>query len=212
MHSVHGEASFHLATPELDLDLTVRGGHLAPVIFHLPGRDVSPYALAPWEPAAFADIPPLLSVLRGDFLCLPFGGQQNGPPHGDPANAQWEVVSSDARSLHLRMRTTDTHADVEKILSTQEGHHAMYVEHRISGLEGRYNYGTHPIIDLSGLPEGAGRISVSPFRWASVFPDSFANPADGETGALSNGARFPDLSPVPLTHGGTPAPTRPAEP
>lgn len=202
MHSVHGEASYHLATPELDLDLTARGGHLAPVVFHLPGRDVSPYALAPWQPAEFPAIPPLLSVLRGDFLCLPFGGQTHGPPHGDPANAKWEVVSGDARSLHLRMRTTDTHADVEKILSTREGHHAMYVEHRISGLEGRYNYGTHPILDLSGLPEGAGRISVSPFRWASVFPDSFANPAEGETGALANGARFTDLGAVPLAAGG----------
>ena len=203
MSIVHGEPSLHLTSPELVLAVTLRGGHLAPVVFHHPGRDVSPYALAPWKPAEFPDLPPLLSVLRGDFLCLPFGGQENGPPHGDPANAMWEVVSSDPRSLHLRMRTTDTHADVEKIISTREGHHAIYVEHRISGLEGRYNYGTHPILDLSGLPEGAGRISVSPFRWASVFPDSFANPADGETGALSNGARFTDLSAVPLADGGT---------
>ena len=89
MHVVHGEPSFHLATPELDLSVTARGGHLAPVVFHLPGRDVSPYALAPWEPAEFPEIPPLLSVLRGDFLCLPFGGQVDGPPHGEPANGEW---------------------------------------------------------------------------------------------------------------------------
>ena len=44
---------------------------------------------------------------------------------------------------------------------------------------------------------------MSPFRWASVFPDSFANPADGETGALANGARFTDLSAVPLADGGS---------
>ena len=74
MRSVHGEPSCHLATPELDLDLTLRAGHVAPVVFHLPGRDVSPYAMAPWTPDEFPDLPPLLSVLRGDFLCLPFGG------------------------------------------------------------------------------------------------------------------------------------------
>lgn len=203
MRSVHGEASFHLATPELDLDVTARGGHLAPVVFHLPGRDASPYALAPWEPSGHPELPPLLSVLRGDFLCLPFGGQENGPPHGDPANAAWSLVSLTDRSITLSQHASDSGARVEKILSTREGHHAVYVEHRIAGLEGRYNYGTHPILDLSGLPEGAGRISVSPFRWASVFPDSFANPADGETGALANGARFTDLGAVPLANGGT---------
>ena len=104
MHTVHGEPSLHLATPELDLDVTLRGGHLAPVVFHLTGRDVSPYALAPWEPAEFPDLPPLLSVLRGDFLCLPFGGQENGPPHGDPANAAVGLgFQRRPLAAHLRM-------------------------------------------------------------------------------------------------------------
>ena len=103
MHPVHGEPSFQLATPELDLSVTARGGHLAPVVFHLPGRDVSPYALAPWEPAEFPDMPPLLSVLRGDFLCLPFGGQVDGPPHGEPANGEWRLLAADESSLHLAM-------------------------------------------------------------------------------------------------------------
>ncbi|HEX7260655.1 MAG TPA: hypothetical protein VF258_02480, partial [Luteolibacter sp.] len=128
MDTVHGEPSFHLATPEIDLDITVRGGHLAPVIFHLPGRDVSPYALAPWVPSEFAEVPPILAVLRGDFLCLPFGGQASGPPHGDPANGEWTLTESDARSLRLSMQTADTGAFVEKILSTRAGHHAVYAE------------------------------------------------------------------------------------
>ena len=85
MTTVHGEPSHHLGTAELDLHVTERAGHLAPVVFHLPGRDVSPYALAPWEPGEYPDIPSLLAVLRGDFLCLPFGEQAAGPPHGDNA-------------------------------------------------------------------------------------------------------------------------------
>jgi hypothetical protein len=200
MHLVHGEPSFHLATPELDLDVTARGGHLAPVVFHLPGRDVSPYALSPWKPAEFPDVPPLLSVLRGDFLCIPFGGQENGPPHGEPANSEWARIVTDDRSLHLAM---DAGGRFEKILSTRAGQHAVFCEHRISGLDGRFNYGNHPILDLSGLPENAGRVTVSPFHWASVFPGAFSNPATGETQALAGGARFTDLREVPLAAGGT---------
>lgn len=203
MHPVHGEASFHLSTPELDLHVTARGGHLAPVVFHLPGRDVSPYSLSPWEPAEYPEIPPLLSVLRGDFLCLPFGGQAHGPPHGDPANAQWSMEKAGERSLRLTMRTTDTGASVEKILGTREGHHAVYAEHRISNLDGNFSYGTHPVLDLSELPEGAGRISTSPFHWASTYPGYFSDPANGETQSLAAGTTFTDLREVKLANGGT---------
>jgi hypothetical protein len=203
MNCVHGEVSHHLATPEIDLDVTARAGHMAPVVFHLPGRDVSPYSLSPWQPAEFSDLPPLLSVLRGDFLCLPFGGQTDGPPHGDPANAEWSLVSQNERSITLRQQASDSVATIEKTLSTRAGHHAVYAEHRISQLDGEYNYGTHPVLDLSGLPDGAGRISVSPFRYASVFPGYFSDPAIGETQALKGGAEFTDLREVPLAGGGT---------
>jgi hypothetical protein len=203
MHSVHGETSLHLATPELDLDLTVRAGHLAPVVFHLPGRDVSPYALAPWEPAEFPDQPPLLSVLRGDFMCLPFGGQAGGSPHGDPANATWSPQAADDRSLRLTMEASDTGAHIEKILSTRPGQHAVFFEHQISNLDGDFNYGTHPILDLSGLPDGVGRITTSPFHWGSVFPGPFSNTAAGETQALAEGSTFADLREVQLAAGGT---------
>jgi hypothetical protein len=202
MHPVHGEDSYHLTTPELDLSVTARAGHMAPVVFHLPDRDVSPYALAPWLPAECPK-PPLLSVLRGDFLCLPFGGQTKGPPHGDPANAEWSLVSQNERAITLYQQASDSGASIEKTLSTRPGHHAVYVEHRVCDLDGEYNYGSHPVLDLSGLPEQAGRVTVSPFRWASVFPGLFSNPAEGETQALAEGARFTDLRQVPLTAGGS---------
>lgn len=203
MKTVHGETSVHLASPEADLDVTLRGGHLAPVVFHLPGRDVSPYALAPWEPSEYPELPPLLSVLRGDFFCFPFGGQDQGPPHGCPANADWSLIRQDERALEFLMDAEDSGARIEKIIMVRQGHHAIYAEHRISNLEGDWNYGTHPIFDLSGLPEGSGAISVSPFRWASVFPGMFSDPAAGETQALAAGARFTDLREVPLAAGGT---------
>ena len=201
MPVIHGEASFQLATPELELTVTARGGHLAPVVFHLPGRDVAPYALAPWQPAEFSHLPPLLSVLRGDFFCFPFGGQVDGPPHGESANGEWSLDHADARSLHLSQQPGLAH--FEKILSAREGQAAIYSEHRISKLEGRFNYGNHPVLDLSGLPEATGRISTSPFHWASVFPGPFANPEAGERQALAEGTTFTDLRAVKLAAGGT---------
>lgn len=203
MQNVHGEDSFHLATPELDLHVTARAGHMAPVVFHLPGRDLSPYSLSPWLPSEFQDLPPLLSVLRGDFLCLPFSGQSGGPPHGDPANSEWSLVSQSPHSLELAMQTADSGARITKTLSTRPGHHAVYAEHGISGLDGDFNYGTHPVLDLSGMQEGSARVSVSPFRWASVFPGLFSDPDNGETQALKGGAEFSDLEEVPLAAGGT---------
>ena len=203
MHHIHGEASHHLATAELDLYVTARAGHMGPVVFHLDGRDVSPYSVSPWQPTEFPTQPDLLSVLRGDFLCLPFGGQLHGPPHGDPANAEWLLLSMGERSVSLRQKTTDTGAVVEKILSTRPEHHAVYIEHRISELDGEFNYGTHPILDLSEMPDGEARISVSPFCWASVFPGYFSDPANGEQQALKPGAEFTDLRAVPLANGGT---------
>ena len=219
MREIHGAASHQVATPELDLALTARGGHLAPVVFHLPGRDVVPYALAPWQPAEFLDLPPLLSVLRGDFLCLPFGGQTDGPPHGVPANGDWSLLETGARSLCLEMALPAVQAEartparVEKILTVRPGQHAIFAEHRISNLEGNFNYGTHPILDLSGLPDGAGRVTTSAFNWASTFPGAFSAPAAGETQALAEGAIFSDLREVPLAAGGSTDLTRyPARP
>jgi hypothetical protein len=203
MQTIHGEPSFHLGTPELDLHVTARGGHMAPVVFHLPDRNASPYALAPWEPAEFPDQPPLLSVLRGDFFCLPFGGQSNGPPHGDPANAEWTMLEHDTHSLKLVMETSDSGAKVAKTIATRPGHHAIYFEHEISNLHGNFNFGTHPILDFSNLPQGAGRVTSSPFHWASVYPGVFSNPAAGETQKLLGNSEFLDLREVQLASGGT---------
>ena len=89
----------------------------------------------------------------------------------------------------------------------------MYVEHHIEGVEGQWSYGTHPIIDFSTIPEGEGRLSISPFTWASVYPEYFSTPAEGANQELKIGAIFSDLAEVPLADGGTTDLTRyPARP
>ncbi len=204
METIHGAPSFPLSSDLVSLHITREGGHLAPVEFDLGGRKVSPYALAPWQPDEIdPELPVLLKNLRGDFLCLPFGPQQNAPPHGETANHPWEKISSTETSLTLAIEATDVSARVEKTITLRPGQTALYIEHRITGLVGDWSYGTHPILDLSGIPEGSARLSVSPFRWASVYPEWFSNPDDGATQALKIAAIFGDLQEVPLISGGT---------
>jgi hypothetical protein len=89
----------------------------------------------------------------------------------------------------------------------------VFTEHRITGLDWDFSYGNHPVLDLSGLPEGAGRISVSPFRWGSVYTGTFSSAADGATQALAESAKFTELGEVRLADGGTTDLTRyPARP
>ncbi len=201
---IHGEPSWCLSHDRVSLQVACRGGHLAPVKFKLGSRTVSPYSLAPWtRDEVDPCLPDLLKVLRGDFFCFPFGAQKDAPPHGVAANADWKVVAGGDEVLHLGMDDPDSGAWLEKILSLREGETAIYCDHRISKAEGRYSYGNHPILDFTGIPEGEGRVSISPFRWGSVYTGVFSNPLNREYQALKQGAEFSDLQAVPLASGGT---------
>lgn len=201
---VHGAAAWELANDQVRLWVSCRGGHMAPVKFQLGERWVSPYALAPWKPDEVdPSLPDLLKILRGDFFCFPFGPRSVGPPHGASANAEWALVEKSSFRLHLDLDDPHSGGRVEKILTLREGETAIYCEHRVSGMEGRYSYGNHPILDFSHLQEGEGRVSVSAFRWASVYPGFFSDPAKEESGALKPSGRFSDLREVPMIDGGT---------
>ncbi len=200
---VHGEPSFALGNRDVELFVTRRGGHLAPVRFRLGRRWVQPYALAPWLPGEINPaLPPVLKVLRGDYLCLPFGGGKGiKDPHGETANEAWTLAQAGSGRLVLDMQVKAPTCQVRKILSIREGHRAVYQEHRIEGLQGRFNYGHHAILQF---PEGGPfHVNVSPFRFAGVKPDLFSNPLQREYGALKTGAVFKSLEKVPLATGGT---------
>ncbi|MGE9267887.1 MAG: hypothetical protein ACQKBY_07300 [Verrucomicrobiales bacterium] len=200
---IRGAESYVLESETVSVAVTETGGHHI-ARFRLGEREVSPYALAPWEPAEYEEeLPVLLSHLRGDFMCLPFGGKENGPPHGETANATWQEAGSSAQALVLSQSASDTGASVRKKIALREGETALYLEHEITGLTGAWSYGSHPVLDLSGLEEGQGRVSVSPFRWASVNRGLFSDPVNREYQALKPGATFSELSAVPAMDGGT---------
>jgi hypothetical protein len=211
---IHGRESATLESALVSASVCLEGGHLAPVRFRLGGREVSPYSLSPWLPdESDAALPALLRNLRGDFWCMPFGPQENGPPHGETANRPWRVLALGEGRMLMEIEARDTGGRVEKEILLRDEETAVYVDHRVSGVEGRFNFGNHPILDLSALPEHGGRVTCSRFRWASVYPGVFSDPADGASQALRPGAEFDDLSAVPLAAGGITDLTRyPARP
>ncbi|YCM43588.1 hypothetical protein V2O64_19970 [Verrucomicrobiaceae bacterium 227] len=200
---LHGASSFCLTTDQVSLAVTGVGGHMT-AEFNLGGRKVSPYARAPWFPDEIDDeMPVLLKNLRGDFFCLPFGPQGNGPPHGETANGEWMCEESPAHELRLSMETGDSGCRVVKSIETREGHAALYIQNTVTGLSGDWSYGSHPILDFSKMPEGEGRVSTSAFRWGSTYHGVFADPVNKEYQSLRSGALFDSLEKVPMIDGGS---------
>jgi D-hexose-6-phosphate mutarotase len=106
--TVLGAESWKLSSRHVEAALTCTGGHLGPVSFKCGSRQIQPYSVAPWaEEQLDPSTPDVLRVLRGDFLCMPFGGNakpHNGeqhPVHGEVANKPWELVSAQQSSSEL---------------------------------------------------------------------------------------------------------------
>src|ERR1019366_10660682 len=131
-HVVAGQPSWRIAAGDVEACVTELGGHLGPVRF---GK-IQPYSVAPWaEEKLDPATPPLLKALRGDFFCLPFGG--NATPfkgerhqvHGETANQRWRLQSVDTASLHLSLNTKIRRGRVDKFVFLREGHSAVYQRH-----------------------------------------------------------------------------------
>lgn len=203
MQVIHGEASIPVRSSSTTAWVTLRGAHVAPVEFDLGSRVVQPYSLSPWLPEEQQEQIPLLQVLRGDFLCLPFGDQDAGPPHGVVAGDTWSVLEEKPNSVTLGIEATDIGAHVTKTVEVRDADTSLYQQFDISGLSGAFNYGTHPILDMSAYPQGSVELTTSPLRWASVAPTLFSDPARGEHQILRIGGTFTSLDAVPLDGGGT---------
>lgn len=203
LRNVHGAESVSIASNCVQADITVTGAHIAPVTFDLNGRQVMPYSLPPWQPQDFPAVEPILTHLRGDFFCMPFGEQAAGPLHGEVANNRWRVEREGESSVTLSIHASDLNANFRKTVSVADDQTVLYQHVRSEGLAGNWNYGTHPVVDLSNLAVGQGRLSTSAMRHRSVFPTLFSLPERGETQILQPGAEFTDLSAIPRMDGST---------
>jgi hypothetical protein len=149
----------------------------------------------------------VLTPLRGDFFCLPFGGNAaafNGeqhPPHGETATAEWSLASdaplADGTSrLALSLETRLRPGRVTKEIFLRPGQPVIYQRHLIEGFAGPTPLGHHATLAMPD-DEGIFAISTSPFRLGMTNPGVFSDPAIGEYQALALGATFTDLARVP---------------
>ena len=215
LRTLHGQPSFLLSTKEVEVAVTRLGGHMAPVTFFRDtAQPVEPYYVSPWQDEPPAAMPaPVLVPLRGDFFCLPFGGNNepfNGekhPPHGEIVGETWELVgrrtSGDVSTLSLSFSTRVRKGKVSKDLSLVAGQNVLYSSHTIEGFAGRTPLGHHATL---AMPEkdGSVRISTSPFTFGMTCPGLFSEPRQREYQALLPGARWTDLSKVPAAWKGAP--------
>ena len=212
--AAHSQPSWILATPQVELALTQLGGHMAPVTFFRDSKQpVQPYHISPWQGEKHAYPVPVLVPLRGDFFCLPFGGNgdavngEKHPPHGETAGSPWKHVATkktgDVTTLTVALETKVRAGKVTKELSLVDGQNVIYSRHLIEGFAGKTPLGHHATL---AMPEkdGAFRIATSPFKFGMVAPGLFSDPKQAEYQALQIGARFTDLHKVPVAWKGAP--------
>ena len=183
---VCGQASWRLASTQVEAFVTEMGGQLAPVTFDRAGRKLQPYSVAPWaEERTDPAMPAILKALRGDFFCLPFGGnatpfgKERHPVHGETANARWQFRSQETiggrTCLHLSLNTKARRGRVDKRIWLLDGQNTVYSQHVVSGMSGPMNLGHHAMLKFPDVP-GSGLISTSRFVYAQVFPGAFELP------------------------------------
>lgn len=180
---------------------------MAPVQFRRDGRTISPYFVSPWQGEGHADACKLIEPLRGDFFCLPFGGNgtpfrgEAHPPHGETCNSPWECTGSategDTTTLALTMGTKARAGRVDRRLSLVKNHPAIYSVNTVTGFAGPASFAHHPILAVPA-EAGALKISTSPIAFGMTAPHTY-----DPTQALARGAVFHDLAQVPLKKTGT---------
>ena len=210
---VLGQPSWRLASSQVEAFVTEQGGHLGPVTFDRAGQKIQPFSVAPWAGEKIdPKLPPILRVLRGDFFCLPFGGNgtpyhdEQHPVHGETANAKWHWESLRAKGgrkcLHLSLAPKVRPGRVDKRIFVIEGHNVVYCQHTIAGMGGPMNLGHHAMLKFPDAP-GSGVLSLSPFVLGQVFPEAFEQPENGGYNCLKAGAPFYSLERVPTLSGET---------
>jgi len=211
--TVSNQPSWRLASNDVEAFVTEQGGHLGPVTFDRQKRKIRPYSVAPWATEKIdPSTPEILKVLRGDFFCMPFGGNMTPykkechPIHGETANAKWHLQSlkkrGDRTCLNLSLHTKVRKGRVDKRITLIDGHNALYCKHVISEMSGPMNLGHHAMLLFPDEP-GSGVISTSPIKYGQVFVEPTENPAQGGYCILKPRAEIKSLARVPTITGET---------
>jgi hypothetical protein len=193
---------------QTEVFVTERGGHMAPATFAMDtAKPIQPYYISPWQNENLTDFPdPVLVPLRGDFFCLPFGGNNealNGEKHtchGEAASGQWHLVGEERKgavtSLTLDIETRIRPGRITHQMILADGHPAVYSSHRLEGYDGPVPLGHHATLALPD-EEGGLRVSVGKFDLGLTNPMIFSRPENREYQSLAINRQFTDLRRVP---------------
>ena len=218
LQTVFGQPSTRIATGEVEAWVTALGGHVGPITFRHGDRNICPMHVAPWADESWAatavedlEAPqPLrgltasMKSLRGDFFCMPFGGNgvpfegEQYPLHGETANRVWNLLDGDDNSARFAFDARVRAGRVEKEIRLVPGHLVVYSRHTISAMSGPMTIAHHAMLRC----QTRGLVSVAPFQFGITFPDDFESPLGGGYSALAAGATFDDLARVPARDGG----------
>ena len=213
--TIHSQPSFVVSTPQVELAVTELGGHMAPVtFFRSSAKPVRPYHVSPWQDEKPSAMPaPVLNALRGDFFCMPFGGNSDSlagekhPPHGEIVGEKWKYVgttkSADVTTLTMSIETRIRRGEVTKELSLVADQNVVYSKHIINGFTGNVPLGHHATLAMPDK-EGSVRLASSAFRLGMTYPGIFSDPKQREYQSLLPGARWTTLAKVPVAWKGEP--------
>lgn len=191
------------------------GAMCAPATFKLSdGREVQPFAVAPWNDdgtEAFAELPTLLKRLRGEWPCIPFGMPEPRSDlpsawtpkgeaevglgewlHGPGANLPWDVIKQGDGYVHLALEYPEAHpiATVERRIVGDPSRSRLTFDLIITPRRDcRLPIGVHPVLRLPENP-GAARLILDGARAAHTYP------VDAEPGVsqLPHARRFNKLA------------------
>ncbi len=199
---IKGQKSWVLENKNIKLCLTEKGGHMAPVIFFKDtDNPIEPFYINPWaeEDLNLENEPDVLIPLRGDFFCLPFGGDNswNGESHsahGEVSGSWWALIPKQVEDLIvLKMDTTSRSGSVIKKIELKEDENNLYISHTIKGFAGPASLGHHAI-----FPGRTKKyISTSPIKFGYTNNYESANYNGGEYYSLASLKKFESLEKVP---------------
>lgn len=173
--------SWQFAWDRGEAEVQSLGAMLGPVQFRLDdGREVQPFAVAPWSDdrsAAHAALPPLLKRLRGEWPCVPFGMPEPPPNlpagwlperietrgygshfHGYSSNADWTLVDLEPNGIELQLTYPEDHPveQVSRTIRSVAGRARIEMEFVIvTRRAAQLPIGLHPVFSLPKVPGSA---------------------------------------------------------
>ena len=206
--TVHNAEGWQVATDSVSI-FTAKGGAMsAPVVFKFKdGKTASPYCVTPWQDENKVGMgTDCLKNLRGEFFCLPFGGngaEFNGeqhPCHGEISGNDWELSdvkeNENGVTVEYRISMKVRPAEVTKKIRMNYGETVLYLSDTVSGCSGSMPAGHHPIIRM--LADGSKMyLSFGKFEFGMTCPGVFSSPAAKEYSYLASGAEFKSVEKIP---------------